>query len=87
MTEPMSASVIRALNSAALSALRREASRLPEGLPREPMALLTLARWGLENLPMTGLMEPRRDAMEAALLAMERQADGDPGAVQDLVVG
>jgi hypothetical protein len=86
MTEPMSASVIRALNSAALSALRREASRLPEGLPREPMALLTLARWGLENLPMTGLMEPSRDAMEAALLAMERQADGDPGAVQDLVV-
>jgi hypothetical protein len=88
-TETISGGEIQALNAAAMTALEREASRVPDGLPRSSIAVLYLARWGLENLqPQFGFIARNNDVMEVILLSMERQAERDPeGVVRELAVG
>lgn len=70
MIEPMSDNLIALLNRTAARLLRREASLTPGGLP----PLLQLARWGLDNLDLTGPWAREREAMAALLLSLERSA-------------
>lgn len=78
MIEPMSETVT-ALNRVAAKLLRREASGslTPRGLP----PLLQLARWGLDNLDLSGPWAREREAMEALLLYLERAAVKEPAMV------
>ncbi len=77
MIESMSGTV-SALNRQAGRLLRREASLGRHGVP--PM--LQLARWGLENLELSGPWARTQEEMESLLLNLERRAAKDPvGAV------
>ncbi len=80
MIESMSGTV-SALNRVAARLLRREASL---GAHRMP-ALLQLARWGMDNLEMSGPWAQDREELESLLLLLERRAAKDPaGAVETL---
>ena len=79
----MSASVT-ALNRKASGWLKSVRSR---ALDRRP-PLLQLARWGLENLELSGPMARERETLEAFLSRLEQDAAHNPkGAVRALADG
>ena len=73
---------------AAYNRRARALLRLGESRPGDSPPLLTMARWGLENLELTGTWASERETMMAALVGLEVRAKSNPaGAVARLVCG
>lgn len=67
---------VTGLNRAAARLLRREDSLTVRSLP----PLLQLARWGMDNLDLSGPWEEERETLEMLLLRLERQSRQAPAA-------